>query len=64
MLKQALVNNETLGFYHVPEPEVRFGIIKHFLNSTSSNIRLVLPGQKMLGSALLRPTSLVLTKQI
>ena len=41
-----------------------FGLIKQLLNSASSNIRLVLPGQVMLGSALLLPTSLVTAKQI
>ena len=67
-----MCKQETDRFYHYykydiccilsgPEPKVCVGIIKHLLNSTSSNVRLVLPGQGMLDSALLRPASLVTT---
>ena len=66
MIKQALANKETVWccIWSWLERKVRFGIIKQLLNSTSSNIRLVLLGQVMLGSASLRPTSLVMAKQI
>ena len=59
MLKQALANMETEGFYYVSEAGIFWYIVKHLLNSTLSNIRSVLLGQEMSGSASLRPTSLV-----
>ena len=59
MLKQALANMETEGFHYVSEAGIFWYIVKHLLNSTLSNIRSVLLGQEMSGSASLRPTSLV-----
>ena len=53
MIKQALANKETVRccIWSWLEPKVCFGIIKHLLDETSSNIRFVLPGQVMLGEA-------------
>ena len=71
LIKQELASKEIETFYHYYKytalSEVGWnlsGMIKHLLNSTSSNIWLVLPGQGMSSSALLHPTSLVPAKQI
>ena len=46
------VGNKSIAvFENWPEPKVCFGIIKHLLNSTLSNIRLVLMGLVMSGAA-------------